>query len=180
MAFATVAKFGGVDDLHQLAARWPERPWFDDAAWLSAFELLVLSVRMARWPCPDEGCGGGAIAIGTSSSVQELSRTWPSQIVRVGGGVVEDCRTSWLRTDSRNQLLLGRIALTRLAELDTIRAKATNATVTRSNRNNEKNIPLGRYGVPSEFGSAAVFLFSNARITLAPRFRWTVLIKHIF
>jgi 3-oxoacyl-[acyl-carrier protein] reductase len=81
-----------------------------------------------------------------------------------------------------NQLLPGRIATDRLVELDSIRAKATNATVDDVKAGHEKNIPLGRYGVPAEFGSAAVFLFSNAAsyITGASLQVDGGLIKHIF
>ena len=76
----------------------------------------------------------------------------------------------------------GRVATDRLVELDTIRAKNTNATVDEVRASVEKSIPLGRYGVPAEFGSAAVFLFSNAAsyITGASLQVDGGLIKHVF
>jgi 3-oxoacyl-[acyl-carrier protein] reductase len=61
-----------------------------------------------------------------------------------------------------NHLLPGRIDTDRIRELDTIRAKATGTSADEVKVMNAKTIPLGRYGAPDEFGSAAVFLFSDA------------------
>ena len=61
-----------------------------------------------------------------------------------------------------NHLMPGRIDTDRVRELDVIRGKATNASPDEVKATYSKTIPLGRYGAPDEFGSAAVFLFSDA------------------
>ena len=61
-----------------------------------------------------------------------------------------------------NHLLPGRIDTDRIRELDDIRAKATGTSADDVKTTYAKIIPLGRYGAPDEFGSAAVFLFSDA------------------
>ena len=186
---ATVAKYGGLDLLYVNSGGPPAGTAlsFDDAAWMSAFELLVLSsVRMTRLAVPlMKARGGGAIVIGTSSSVQEpVPNLALSNCVRASVAALSKTLSNELAADKIrvNQLLPGRIATDRLVELDSIRAKATNATVDDVKAGHEKNIPLGRYGVPAEFGSAAVFLFSNAAsyITGASLQVDGGLIKHIF
>lgn len=186
---ATIAKFGGVDLMYINSGGPPAGTAlsFDDAAWLSAFELLVLSsVRMARLAVPSmKARGGGAIVIGTSSSVQEpVPNLALSNCVRASVAALSKTLSNELAADNIrvNQLLPGRVATDRLVELDTIRAKATNATVDAVKAGHEKNIPLGRYGMPSEFGNAAVFLFSNAAsyITGASLQVDGGLIKHVF
>ena len=186
---ATFAKFGGVDLMYINSGGPPAGTAlsFDDAAWISAFELLVLSsVRMARLAVPSmKARGGGAIVMGTSSSVQEpVPNLALSNCVRASVAALSKTLSNELAADKIrvNQLLPGRVATDRLVELDTIRAKNTNATVDEVKSSHEKNIPLGRYGVPSEFGAAAVFLFSNAAsyITGASLQVDGGLIKHIF
>lgn len=185
----TVAKFGGVDRLYINAGGPPAGTAlsFDDAAWMSAFELLVLSaVRMARLAVPlMKARGGGAIVIGTSSSVQEpVPNLALSNCVRASVAALSKTLSNELAADGIrvNQLLPGRIATDRLVELDSIRAKATNSTVDAVKAGHEKNIPLGRYGVSTEFGNAAVFLFSDAAsyITGASLQVDGGLIKHVF
>lgn len=186
---ATVAKFGGVDYIYVNSGGPPAGTAlaFDDAAWMSAFELLVLSsVRMVRLAVPlMKSRGGGAIVIGTSSSVQEpVPNLALSNCVRASVAALSKTLSNELAADGIrvNQLLPGRVATDRLVELDTIRAKNTNATVAEVRASVEKSIPLGRYGVPAEFGSAAVFLFSNAAsyITGASLQVDGGLIKHVF
>ena len=84
----TMEKFGGVDLLFVNAGGPPAGPTlsFDDAAWTSAFELLVLSaVRMVRLAVPSmKARGGGAIVVSTSSAVKEpIPNLALSNVVRV-------------------------------------------------------------------------------------------------
>src|SRR4029079_7742081 len=71
----TVDRFGGVDLLYTNSGGPPPGPVlkFDDAAWQSAFELLLLSaVRMIRLAVPSMiARGGGAVVLATSSAVRE-------------------------------------------------------------------------------------------------------------
>src|SRR5262245_23903705 len=71
----TIDQFGGVDLLFANTGGPPAGTAlsFDDLAWQNAFELLLLSVvRSVRLVVPSmRERGGGAILIGTSSSVKE-------------------------------------------------------------------------------------------------------------
>ena len=166
---ATVAKFGGVDLLFVNAGGPPAGTVlsFDDAAWQGAFELLVLSaVRMVRLCAPSmKQRGGGAIVVSTSSSVKEpIPNLALSNVVRASVSALSKTLANELAADHIrvNHLLPGRIDTDRIRELDTIRAKATGTSADEVKVINSKTIPLSRYGTPDEFGSAAVFLFSDA------------------
>jgi 3-oxoacyl-[acyl-carrier protein] reductase len=140
---------------------------FDDAAWQGAFELLVLSaVRMVRLCAPSmKERGGGSIVVSTSSSVKEpILNLALSNVVRASVAALSKTLANELAADNIrvNHLMPGRIDTDRIRELDTIRAKATSMSADDVKAANSKTIPLGRYGAPVEFGSAAVFLFSDA------------------
>lgn len=165
----TVEKFGGVDLLFTNAGGPPAGTAlsFDDDAWKAAFELLVLSaVRMVRLAVPSmKARGGGAIVVSTSSAVKEpVPNLALSNVVRTSVAALSKTLANELAADKIrvNHLLPGRIDTDRVRELDTIRAKATGGTPDTVREGWSKTIPLGRYGVPEEYGNAAVFLFSDA------------------
>ena len=166
---ATVATFGGVDLLFVNAGGPPAGASlsFDDAAWQSAFELLVLSsVRMVRLAVPSmKARGGGAIVVSTSSAVKEpIPNLALSNVVRSAVSALSKTLANELAGDGIrvNHLLPGRIDTDRVRNLDVIRAKAAGTSPEEVKAAYSKVIPLGRYGAPDEFGSAAVFLFSDA------------------
>lgn len=165
----TMEKFGGVDLLFVNAGGPPAGAAlsFDDAAWQAAFELLVLSaVRMVRLAVPSmKARGGGAIVVSTSAAVKEpIASLALSNVVRSSTAALSKTLANELAADKIrvNHLLPGRIDTDRVRELDSIRAKATNSSPDDVKAAYSKAIPLGRYGQPEEFGSAAVFLFSDA------------------
>ncbi|HXT72008.1 MAG TPA: SDR family oxidoreductase [Vicinamibacterales bacterium] len=165
----TASKFGGVDLLFVNAGGPPAGMAlsFDDAAWQGAFELLVLSaIRMVRLAVPSmKTRGGGAIVVSTSSAVKEpIPNLALSNIVRSSVSAMSKTLANELAADGIrvNHLLPGRIATDRIIELDTIRGKASGASADDVRATYSKTIPLGRYGEPSEFANAAVFLFSDA------------------
>lgn len=165
----TMEKFGGVDLLYVNAGGPPAGPTlsFDDAAWQTAFELLVLSaVRMIRNAVPSmKARGGGAIVIATSSTIKEpIANLALSNIVRASTAAMCKTLSNELAGDKIrvNQLIPGRIDTDRVRELDVIRGKATNSTPDAVRDQLSKTIPLGRYGKPEEFANGAVFLFSDA------------------
>jgi 3-oxoacyl-[acyl-carrier protein] reductase len=185
----TLSAFGGVDLLYINSGGPPAGAAlsFDDATWTNAFDLLVLSgVRMARLAVPSmKARGGGAIVIGTSSSVQEpVPGLALSNVVRSAAAALSKTLSNELAADGIrvNQLLPGRIDTDRVRELDAIRSKNTGQPADAVKAGHEKNIPLGRYGVPDEFVKAAVFLFSDAAsyITGASLQVDGGLIKHVF
>ncbi len=61
-----------------------------------------------------------------------------------------------------NHLIPGRIATGRLVQLDADAARRAGSTPEEVRAGIEASIPLGRYGAPSEFAAAAVFLLSEA------------------
>ena len=165
----TIEKFGGVDLLFVNAGGPPAGTAlsFDDGAWQGAFELLVLSaVRMVRLAVPSmKARGGGAIVVSTSSAVKEpIPNLALSNIVRSSVSAMSKTLANELAADHIrvNHLMPGRIATDRIIELDTIRGKASGASADDVRASYSKTIPLGRYGEPSEFANAAVFLFSDA------------------
>ena len=166
---ATAAKFGGVDLLFVNAGGPPAGTVlsFDDAAWQGAFELLVLSaVRMVRLCAPSmKQRGGGSIVVSTSSAVKEpIPNLALSNVIRSSVSALSKTLANELAADNIrvNHLLPGRIDTDRVRELDTIRGKAAGTSADDVKASYSKIIPLGRYGAPDEFGSAAVFLFSDA------------------
>jgi 3-oxoacyl-[acyl-carrier protein] reductase len=166
---ATRAKFGGVDLLFVNGGGPPAGTAlsFDDAAWQGAFELLVLSaVRMVRLAVPSmKQRGGGAIVVSTSSSVKEpIPNLALSNVLRSSASALAKTLALELASDNIrvNHLLPGRIDTDRVRELDTIRGKADGTSPDAVKAMYSTMIPLGRYGAPDEFGSAAVFLFSDA------------------
>jgi 3-oxoacyl-[acyl-carrier protein] reductase len=165
----TVAELGGVDLLYVNAGGPPAGTAlsFDDEAWQNAFALLVLSaVRMVRVAVPSmKARGGGAIVVATSSAVKEpIPNLALSNVVRASVAALSKTLANELAADGIrvNHLLPGRISTDRIIELDTIRGKASGASAAEVREAYSRNIPLGRYGEPEEFASAAVFLFSAA------------------
>jgi 3-oxoacyl-[acyl-carrier protein] reductase len=165
----TIERFGGIDLLFVNAGGPPAGAAlsFDDAAWQSAFELLVLSsVRMVRLAVPSmKARGGGAIVVSTSTSVREpIANLALSNVIRASVAALAKTLANELAGDGIrvNHLLPGRIDTDRIRELDSLRAKQLQVTPDEQRANQAKQIPLGRYGHPDEYGSAAVFLFSDA------------------
>jgi 3-oxoacyl-[acyl-carrier protein] reductase len=61
-----------------------------------------------------------------------------------------------------NHLIPGRIATERLISLDEDLARRTGRTVEETREAIQRSIPMGRYGEPEEYATAAVFLLSDA------------------
>jgi 3-oxoacyl-[acyl-carrier protein] reductase len=166
---ATVKEFGGVDGVFCNTGGPPAggAMTFDDAAWHQAFELLLMSVvRTVRLVVPSmEARGGGAILVGTSSSVKEpIPHLALSNVLRAG--VTALAKTLSLELASKkirvNTLIPGRIATDRLRHLDEVGAKREGVSLEEHQRRAQDTVPLGRYGQPDEFGRAGAFLLSDA------------------
>jgi 3-oxoacyl-[acyl-carrier protein] reductase len=166
---ATVAQFGGVDLLVTNSGGPPAGPasGFDDAAWQSAIELLLLSVvRTVRIVLPSlEARGGGSILMLTSSSVRNpIANLGLSNVIRPAvSALVKTYADEFAAKKIRvNQLVPGRIATERLAYLDEANAKKAGIAVEDQRKRSMAAIPMGRYGEPDEFARAAAFLLSDA------------------
>lgn len=131
-----------------------------DDDWRASFESVFLgAVRIAREVAAalDEG---GAIAFVLSTSTKEpVDPLGISNGLRPGLGMVAKSLADELgpRGIRVNGLLPGRLATDRVAELD---ASTPDPVGTRAAA--EKRIPLGRYGLPEEFGRVGAFLLSPA------------------
>jgi 3-oxoacyl-[acyl-carrier protein] reductase len=162
-------RFGGVDLLFANTGGPPAGTAlsFDDMGWQNAFELLLLSViRTVRLVVPSmRERGGGAILVGTSSTVKEpfpnlaLSNVMRSGVTSLVKTLSIELAPERIRV---NSLLPGRISTDRLAELDEIHAKTAGVTLAEQQRRGGSSIPIGRYGAPDEFGRAGAFLLSDA------------------
>jgi len=166
---ATIERFGGVDVLFANTGGPPAGGAlsFDDQAWVAAFDLLLMSVvRTVRLVVPSmRARGGGAILIGTSSTVKEpVSILALSNVMRAGVTALAKTLSSELARDRIrvNTLLPGRIATDRLRHLDEINAKSSGLSVEEQEKRNAATIPLGRYGAPDDFGRVGAFLLSDA------------------
>jgi len=165
----TVKQFGGVDGLFANTGGPPAGSSlsFDDAAWHAAFELLLMSVvRTVRLVVPSmKARGGGAILIGTSSSVKEpIANLALSNVLRSGVTSLAKTLSLELAADKIrvNTLIPGRIETDRLRQLDEINSKRSNTPLDQHRTKMMATVPLGRYGAPDEFGKTGAFLLSDA------------------
>ena len=166
---ATLDKFTGVDLLFCNTGGPPAGASlsFDDAAWQAAFDLLLMSaVRTIRLAVPSmQARGGGAILLGTSSSVKEpianlaLSNVLRASVSALAKTLSLELAPSRIRV---NQLIPGRIETDRLKQLDEGNAKRSGTPLEEYRTKAAASIPLGRYGAPDEFGRMAAFLLSDA------------------
>ena len=166
---ATTNAFGGVDLLFANTGGPPAGTalGFDGAAWQAAFELLLLSVlRSVRLVVPGmRARGGGAILVGTSSTVKEpVPNLALSNVMRSGVTSLVKTLSLELAADKIriNTLVPGRIATDRLRQLDEINASKAGIALDEQQKRGATAIPLGRYGAPEEFGRMGAFLLSDA------------------
>jgi 3-oxoacyl-[acyl-carrier protein] reductase len=165
----TMEQFGGVDLLFANTGGPPAGTAlsFDDNAWQSAFDLLLMSViRTVRLAVPSmRARGGGAILIGTSSTVKEpVANLALSNVMRSGVTSLAKTLSFELAPDRIrvNTLLPGRIATDRLRQLDELGAKRSGLTFEEQQSRGAASIPMGRYGAPDDFGRVGAFLLSDA------------------
>ena len=164
----TVKAFGGIYTLVTNSGGPPAGTFdaFDDAAWQSAYDLLLAStVRTVRAALPHLRASSGRILSVTSSGVKApIENLILSNVFRAG--VRSLCKTlaTELAKDGVlvNVLSPGRIQTDRLVQLDGIKAQKLGKSVDEVKAAEIKNIPLGRYGAPEEFGAVAAFLGSPA------------------
>jgi 3-oxoacyl-[acyl-carrier protein] reductase len=166
---ATLERFGGVDLVFTNSGGPPPGSalGFDDESWQHTFELLVLSVvRLVRTTVPSMARRGkGSVVIATSSSVKEpipnlaLSTVLRASVSALAKTLALELAAQNIRV---NQLVPGRIDTDRVRELDEANGRRLGISAAEQRSRSAAAIPLGRYGVPEEFGRAAAFLLSDA------------------
>jgi len=165
---ATLNDFGSIDGLVVNAGGPPPGKFdkFDDVAWAQAFELTLMSaVRMIRAVLPTfRRNGSGVILTMTSTSIKEpidlllFSNVFRSGVVSLVKTLSVELAPERIRI---NNLVPGRMDTDRLRELDHVNAERRSITVAEQKKEQERSIPLGRYGTIQEFGAAAAFLLSD-------------------
>lgn len=109
--------------------------------------------------------GGGRILCSTSSSVKAvldnliLSNTFRMGVVGLAKTLSQELGKDKILV---NVIGPGRIKTSRIDQLDRVRAEKAGVTVEQIQQEAFRNIPLGRYGKPEEYGKLAVFLCSAA------------------
>jgi len=138
---------------------------FDDPAWTRAFELnLLSSVRLIRGALPlMRAAGGGSIVQLMSYAVkQPIPGLILSNAVRAGAtGLAKSLATELGPLGIRvNTVLPGRIDTERLRSVETAQAQREGRPLEAVRADQQRQIPLGRYGQPGEMASLIVFLAS--------------------
>ena len=131
-------------------------------AWLRAISSVTIagSVSIGAGALPGGAARGGSLAFVLSSSVKSpLTDMAVSNGLRPGLAMVAKTLAAELGPSGVrvNGLMPGRVRTERLDELDGRSGDPAAARVAA-----ERNIPLGRYGEPEEFGRVAAFLLSPA------------------
>lgn len=167
---AAVGHFGGLDILVNNSGGPPGGVFgdFDDAAWQSAFELLLLNVvRMVRAALPHlRSSGHGRIINVASTSVrQPIPGLVLSNSLRAGVAGLAKTLSGELAADqvTVNTVLPGRILTDRLREGFVARAGLLGVPVDDLVRAEvAQEVPLGRVGDPQDMGKLVAFLCSDA------------------
>jgi len=163
-----VERFGSVDCLVSNAGGpTPGRfAQLDDAAWLRAVDLTLLSaIRLTRLALPALRKSGGSITYMTSSTVRQPTQ-YPNLILSTSirsavQGMAKTLSAELAKEGIRvNAVQPGRIATDRLMSLEKDAAQRANVTIEAQHAEWERAIPLGRYGRAEEFASAVVYLAS--------------------
>lgn len=168
-----VERFGSLDALITNSGGPPAGNFddFEDEAWISSFELNLLSVvRLIKAALPHmRERGYGRILNFTSSSIKQpidgliLSNTYRAGVLGLAKSLSGELAPQGILI---NTIGPGRIGTDRVGTLDGNRAQKLDIPVEEVRRRAEANIPLGRYGEPEEFAKVATFLVSRANTYL--------------
>jgi 3-oxoacyl-[acyl-carrier protein] reductase len=138
----------------------------DPALWVSSFNDMVLSLisitdrvlpgmRERKWGRIITSTTSGAIApiknLAISNTLRAALLAWSKTLA-------SEVASSGITV---NVIMPGRVATDRLRQLDEARAKRENTSYEEVVKASLRQIPMGRYGDPTEYGDAAAFLASQ-------------------
>lgn len=136
------------------------------ADWLAAFQTMATSlyaITDGLLPQMIEGGWGRIITIGSSGVLAPIPGLALSNAVR--GAIAGWSKTLAAEVASQgitvNMVLPGRIDTDRVRELDSGKAQRSGSTLEDVQEASRRDIPLGRYGQPEEFGAVVAFLASR-------------------
>jgi len=166
---STIGRYGHIDGLVINAGGPPTGRFddLDDSKWKDAYELTLMSpVRLIRLVLPYmRKQKGGSILTVTSISIKEpIDNLLLSNVMRSGvTSLLKSLSIDLAKDNIRvNNLVPGLFGTERLRDLDLTLSREWRMTVEEVERINQRQIPMGRYGDPEEFGKAAAFLLSPA------------------
>lgn len=159
---------GPVDILVNITGGPPPTPAAgqDSALWTKSFQAMILSViaitdrvlpsmRARKWGRVITSTSSGVIApipnLGISNALRSSLVGWSKTLSREAA---KDGVTA-------NIIVPGRIATSRIRQLDEARAKRENRSAEAVMEDSIASIPAGRYGKPEEYGAAVAFLASE-------------------
>jgi 3-oxoacyl-[acyl-carrier protein] reductase len=164
---STVDALGGLD-LLVVNSGGPPVGTFDDldeATWTMAIDgVLLAAIRLIRAGLPHlRESDRAAILIVLSSSVREpIPGLTTSNVLRPGlAGLIKSLAAE-IAPIRINGVAPGRIRTDRIAQLDGLRAAATNRPIEEVRAETIARIPVGHYGDPADVGRLAAFLLSPA------------------
>ena len=163
----TVEQWGTIDALLINAGGPPAGLIKDltDAQWQAAFDLTLMStIRLIRAALPHMKNGGSILTITSSSIKEPIERLGLSTVMRSGvAGLVKTLADELAGDNIRvNNLIPGRIATDRVAQLDAGAAQRSGKSIEQVRADSIAKIPLKRLGTIDDFGAAAAFLLSPA------------------
>ncbi|MFN4209252.1 MAG: SDR family oxidoreductase [Devosia sp.] len=136
------------------------------ADWLAAFQTMATSlyaITDGLLPQMIERGWGRIITIGSSGVLAPIPGLALSNAVR--GAIAGWSKTLAAEVAARgitvNMVLPGRIDTDRVRELDSGKAQRSGSTLEDVQAASRRDIPLGRYGQPEEFGAVVAFLASR-------------------
>lgn len=161
------ARFGGrLDGLVVNAGGPPAGKALEltDEQWLAAYQLLIGGpLRLLRAVVPRMNQGGAVLFVTSTSVRQPIPNLDTSNVLRPGVAALAKSLARELAPDIRvNSLAPGRFDTDRIRTLDAGRAEALGISQEQVTAESSKEIPVGRYGEPIEFGRFAAFLLSPA------------------
>ena len=169
LAQRTVEALGGIDLLVTNSGGPPAGRFdtFDDDAWRSAFELIVLShVRLIRAALPElrKSYSAGVLTITSFSTKQPIPNLILSNSLR--SATVGMTKSLALELGGEgilfNSILPAWTETERVHELMVHRASVNGTTAEEEFAKQAADSPMKRMGKPQEFANAAVFLLSPA------------------